>query len=137
MAITVSWDDEARTIIRMDFAGKWTWTELQDANAQMAILTDEVAHPISVITDVSKTQYLPDGALSEARSISGGMMARGKNTLIVAVGASTLVKSLFPIFFNVYGKRTGFPMTHFVNTLEDARALIDEKRVTMRTDAAD
>ncbi|MDZ4763627.1 MAG: hypothetical protein SGI73_03680 [Chloroflexota bacterium] len=128
MGIAVQWDDDAHTIARMDFDGKWTWTDLKNANDQMGTMIASVDHPVAVITDVTRSNHLPEGALSEARSISGGLRGQVAGGLIVAVRASTLVKSLFPIFFNVYGKRAGFPMTYFVDTLDDARALIREKR---------
>ncbi len=126
MGITVQWDDDSKTVIRLDFMGKWTWTELHEANAAMGKMVKDVSTRIDLITDLSTSHILPEGALSQARSIT--MREKMDMGIIVAVRAGKFIEILYGMFQQLYGKRSGFPDTFFVNSLEEARALIHSKR---------
>ncbi|MBC7870349.1 MAG: hypothetical protein H7Y09_05870 [Chitinophagaceae bacterium] len=126
MTVTAQWDNEAKTIIRLEFVGKWTWAEHHEANTVMEAMVNTASVTIDLIPDLSSSQLVPEGALSQARSIA--MRQQIKFGLIVAVKAGKFIEILYGVFQQLYGRRSGFPDTFFVDSLDEARALIHTKR---------
>lgn len=59
MSITVSWDDDAQTILRWDFVGMWTWDELERELAATAQRMNDRPSPVSAICDLTCSGPLP------------------------------------------------------------------------------
>src|SRR5215831_17349536 len=96
MTITVDWDDEAKTLLRYRYIGKWTWDEYIAANEQAVRLARSVDHSIDVIADFSEAILLPDKALSGfKRSMENSRYTFG---VAVIVSRSELVRRLVDLF---------------------------------------
>jgi len=66
MPITVVWDNEAKTIIRWDYVGKWKWSEATYGFEDTIRMMHEVQHPVSLIHDLTQSAGIPGSALTNA-----------------------------------------------------------------------
>jgi hypothetical protein len=128
MGIDIRWLGEAHSIILLDFKGKWTWEDLRSANEQADAMIKSAPHVVDMINDLTHSGGLPSGALSEARAMMNGFES-GEGQMVV-VQAGGLVQSLYSVFQKLYGRRAGFPETHFFDTREDALSYLREQRDT-------
>jgi hypothetical protein len=122
--ITVSWDNEAKNIIRYDFQGRWTWEDFYAASAQAFAMTRSVTHRVDAISNFHEGAVLPPNAMYHFRhAMISAPPNRGVN---VIVGATTFVKTLIKIFSNL-NKRLGQRLV-LANSLDDARMLLAARR---------
>jgi hypothetical protein len=126
MSIEVSWIDDNHTGILVDFRGNWTWNELRAANEKSTELIKSVTYPVDTVNDLTRSGGLPSGALTEGRAMMNGFES-GEGLMLV-VQAGGFVKSLYNVFQKLYGRRAGFPETHFFDTREAAFAYLRSQR---------
>lgn len=128
MTIEVTWIDDTHTGILVDFRGKWTWDDLRAANEKSSELIKSVTYPVDTVNDLTHSGGLPNGALTEGRAMMHGFES-GEGLMLV-VQAGGFVKSLYGVFQKLYGRRAGFPETHFFDTRADAFAYLRAQRAT-------
>ena len=78
MPVSISWDDEAKTIIRWDYVGKWTWAEVERASEEALALMNSAAYPICLIHDFSHSAGLPACDTTTPPSVSSPAQRRRK-----------------------------------------------------------
>lgn len=132
MGIQVSWVDDTHTCILLDFKGNWTWEDLRGTNEKTSAMLKSVPHVVDVINDLTNSGGLPNGALTEGRSMLSSFES-GKGLALV-VQAGGFVKSIYNVFQKLYGRRAGFPETHFFDTRDEAIAYVREQRGAESTD---
>ena len=59
MGITVTWDNEDRTILRLDINRQWNWDEYDDAIDMAYFMITEIGHKVDLITDLSRDTAVP------------------------------------------------------------------------------
>jgi len=121
MGITVTWDDEQKTILRLAYCGPWTNEEFFDAGKQSIEMLQIVNHPVYVINDFSSSDLPPLGALWQARGLSQHRPPNWSGG--VAITGDAVIRNLIDIFVHVYmlrGQRDQF----VVETDEQALAII-------------
>lgn len=118
--IQVSWDDEAKTIIRYDFDYGWTWAELNAANDTLETMLKEVSREVCTIAVQNYHQhYMPSNPLSK---ISAMLPRRSQQiSLTVIVSRSSLVSSILGLIVKLYPSAAHL---RFANTLDEARTMI-------------
>jgi hypothetical protein len=126
MAISVVWDNDECTIIRVDVEGEWTWGDLHEALTKAVEIMDEQAcEQADLIVDVSRSTNIPSLALPNVRSIAQRRDPRMSTTVLV--GMSDVMRTLLNAFLQVYnavGRRERY---FFVKSVDEARALIAKK----------
>lgn len=127
MSIQVMWDDDARTIIRLEYAEQWTWDEVTAALAEEIALLHSVEHDVCIIHDLRQSSGLPDGALTRARQLTTGLPANRDISVVVHGGA--LIETVVSIFGKINRAQSSRYRT--APTLEQARALIAQHRSTL------
>lgn len=131
MAIKVHWDNEAKTIIRQTFDGRWTWDDLYAALACVANMSASVSHRVDAIVDVSRADLIPGGSIFNLNSKRHADKLASRSDLnrgtIVVVGANGLMRTLYDTFRSLYSDKA--TDVYFVQTLDDARALLNERLV--------
>lgn len=126
MPITPQWDDDARTIIVSVYEGRWTWEDLHQANAQINAMLEGITHPVDYISDMRHGNTLPRGhVMAQAQRVMSSSQA-SQDSLVVFVGANHFLQALWESFTRVYRQMAN--NYRFVDTLEDARALITTHR---------
>lgn len=124
MNVTVSWDNDARTVIRYDFEKQWTWDEFYAAATSAFAMTRSVSHLVDTISNFTPGAALPPNALFQfRRAMYTAPANRGVN---VIVGASALIKTLVLLFSQL--NRDLSERLILVDSLEQAREVLAERR---------
>jgi hypothetical protein len=128
MPVQIVWDDAEQTVIRFELTGKWSWQEFYSAYTSKWDEVANVGHRVDAIADVTQTQYMPAGSITQVRSFAN---KRPHNTgIIVFAGANSYVTALMETvqkLFKVLSQRS-VPV-RFAASLDEARAIIAETRV--------
>lgn len=120
MPIKVSWDNEAKTIVRYDFSGPWTWEEFHRAVDAIHALVKSVPHTVDYIANVPNL-HLPQGtALSHIRRAI--RTAPPNSGVLMVTDGGLFVNAIIGIVSRVGG------YVRTANTIEDARAKILERQ---------
>ena len=125
MSITAKWLDRKKTIVRYEFAGEWTWEELQIAAEKVNRMMKSVLHRVDVILDFSNSRgEPPHSMLSHLRS---GPLNAGENWGGgVFVGVSPFIRVILNTFMRVEPQLSSrYAIAH---TVKDARVLIMQWR---------
>lgn len=120
MPISVSWDDEEKTVILLDFSGQWTWTDYDGARVATNATLDTVAHPVAMIVDFHQSQYVPHDILMHARHALDS--AHPNLDTFVLVGANTFFQHIYQLLQHAFPLLTARHRVLFASTREDARA---------------
>jgi len=121
MSIEIQWENEEKTIIRWIFSGDFTWEDYDEGDKKLASMIADIDHNFATIFDLSQMTTLPRYAVSQYPRLIRDVPARQE--MLIIIGMNRLVRSLGSIFTRVYRMNI-----HFVPSLEDALALIKEKR---------
>ncbi len=100
MGITVGWDDEQQTIVRMHFVGGWSLDDFRAANLQVILLVRSVEHKVYVISDLLASDELPIGILWQLRDIAGMRPANWGGG--IALTKNIIIKSVVDILGRIY-----------------------------------
>ena len=132
MGIAVMWDNDEQTIIRMEFNRGWDFGGFRKAIEQVHEWSNEANNPAfrGVIVDLTRETFPPVGALPHFKyAVAGG----GDNPRpVVFVGSDPLTKRLFEMLKSAY--KVQRPL-HFVNTLEQAYAILQPLTAAIRDTA--
>ncbi len=121
MGIHVTWDNEAKTVIRFDFDTTWTWSDFSAAIMEGRALMKTVSHNVHSLLNLPSGMAMPGGnALSNLQRIIR-TMPPNMGISVIANGSS-LVNALANIVTRVYRAQQFIT----VNSLEAARALLEE-----------
>ena len=120
MPVYALWDNDAKTILRFDFIGKWDWTQYSEALHTAIEMLATVPHMVDVIPNFAESGPLPANTLSHfARSSRESTIETGHT---VVVTNAKFVEFLINSFSKLYG-RPG-KKTLSASSLEEARQLL-------------
>ncbi|MBI1256348.1 MAG: hypothetical protein GC204_02650 [Chloroflexi bacterium] len=127
MPITITWDNEAKTIIHWRYIGKWTWEEATSVFDDTTRMMSEVQHPVSLIHDLSLSNTIPARALSNAQRFTSALPENWNISVIV--DPSGFGASLLNIFAKLYQKLGA----HYrvAPNLHEARRIIEQSSGVM------
>src|SRR5689334_22363637 len=67
MSVAIHWYDTEKTILVIEFAGKWTWEEFYVRQDEINLVLDDVEYDVDVITrsmDADATNFVPVNSLT-------------------------------------------------------------------------
>ena len=100
MGISVGWDDETQSVVRMSFTGAWSLADFRLATLQTAALVRTVEHRAYVIADMRESGDIPLGILWQLRDLAGG---RPKNWGGgIALTRSVIARNVVDILGHIY-----------------------------------
>lgn len=128
MPITLHFEDDARSICRLDFEGAWSLKELKAVGD--AVDQHHLAYgPGVVILNMTRGKSIPDRLVDHVAMFSAPPHSMlGAAWLFVVVGSSRVGWLLFNSFSRLFRNNTLAHRTVFVDTLEEARQLIQERQ---------
>lgn len=127
MVVSVKWDNEEHTIIRVVYYTEWTKAQQIEANRLGQTLLDEVEHSVNTIVDFRQLQCMPPDFFSIAPEIVHSAFFIHPNAdKVIVVGAAKLLKHLSSVIAKVY-KQTQGKFVH-VDSLETAYNVLAEKK---------
>jgi hypothetical protein len=125
MGITVTWDNEAQTVLRADLRGRWNLEEFRQQMRLAGQMVNSVSHPVSVVVDLTGSNALPDNLIQSVAQIVHGKSPHPPNVeRYVIIGAGRFVQSLYRAFAKVYGEGMLHNKLVFVQTMDEARVII-------------
>jgi hypothetical protein len=125
MAIQVSWHDEAKTIIRLDFDPDWTFDDLRAIDLDTDVMLDEAGQKVCMIADLSKARVVPRNLpITRMREVLD--LAHPNTDIIVAVGMGPMVRMMLETILRIAGGAKD--RLRFAATMADAEAAIAEHR---------
>ena len=101
MAIEVSWYNDEKTILYIDYLNRWTLEEFHDMLQKSNRLTDG-SRPFVVIGDFSKSSMIPNGLLSTGRRIE--QITPSHRLMLILVQPNTLMQMLVRTVSKIYPK---------------------------------
>ncbi|MBI1257227.1 MAG: hypothetical protein GC204_07125 [Chloroflexi bacterium] len=122
MNLQVEWDNPEKTIIRITYTERWTWSDFYEANAAAIAMMNSVPHTVHFLADFRQSRSLPlGGAITHARSALSNMPDNWG--LLVIVSTSTLIQRMVTIFQTAFGGKMGLK-TCCVTSIDAAYRLI-------------
>lgn len=124
MAINVEWHNEAQTILKWDFIGRWNWRELNRALERTAHLLADHERLDAVIYDVSLSGLLPADIVPHLRDVPYKPPQMVSESRKIVIGADEYLQ----IFWNTFIEL--LPDTwqvEFAETLDSALTLLENK----------
>ncbi len=125
MAVTCTWDDDAKTMLCAQFEGRWNWLELQEVLAEgEAMLQDGRDTPVHLMVDGTQTLSLMNNeVITNLREWVQKMQIHPRIDKVCVVGSGAITNSFLSVFIKVAMNKRGAPLL-FANTLEEARQLL-------------
>jgi hypothetical protein len=121
MPIQAVWDNEDHTIIRYVIEGHWTWDEMNAAVAVSNAWLDRANRKIDFIHDMSQSEGIPSGALTQLKRYIGKEHPNTGRTVVIGAKKSvtnSVAKGLLDMVHKLYRRDWGFM---FADSLEEAR----------------
>jgi hypothetical protein len=107
MAIKITWDNDAHTIIRETFEGAWTWDDFyQRLGKDVPAMMKSVAHRVDILADFRASGPLPLGpAITTARGVFNSVPSNWGCMVIVTDNRfiSVLVDTFRKVFVTSVG----------------------------------
>jgi len=125
MQLQVEWDNPEKTIIRITYTEKWTWSDFYEANTVAVEMMKNVDHTVHFLADFRQSRSLPiGGAITHARS---ALAALPENWgILVIVSTSVLIQRLVSIFRTAFTGRMS-TKTYSVTSIEEAYRVIAQQ----------
>src|SRR5688500_12595515 len=100
MSVRAYWQDEGKTLVRYDFEGAWTWSELYAAYYEAIAMERSVEHRVDVILDMTTSGPIPANALLHLKNFSEKQPPNIGLSIIVT--SSQFVRSLYQVGTKFY-----------------------------------
>ena len=120
MAIDITWDNEAQTIIRVDFVSKWSWDDYHEMVKTITHMMNDVGHSVDIIYNLQQSAPLSAGAISHGAATL--RLLDGRFGVLMIVSSAGYVKALLSTFRTVYKKWSDCVLG--AESVEDAREII-------------
>ncbi len=113
MSLVVVWDNQDRTVLRIDVAGQWGWKEYDAAIDQAYGMIREIEHSVDLIFNLTDSQAFPP--IQSQRHFQRMLTLMPANAgMIIAAGGDSFVSGLFASFLQ----------TRLADSLTQARAML-------------
>lgn len=124
MGILVSWDNEANTVIRADYAGHWTWEEFSEGINEAAEMIRSVSYRVDLIENMKPgTLPVSGSVVNYARN---AMRTFPDNLRLLVVVTNPFVRAMGTVFLNLnseYRKKIAM-----VDSIDLAYQMLEQSR---------
>jgi hypothetical protein len=132
MSIAVEWENDAKTILRFTYEGRWSWEDFYAKIGEGNEMIATVSHPVVSLVDMRKSSHIPPDAIEHIRRIID-ISAQEQNTNVsVFVGAVLLQEMLIKTVNKSYPDVAANSMFRFTKTIEEGRALAEEIQASLK-----
>lgn len=126
MPVTFEWDNAEQTVMRYDLDATWTWEEARLAMSESWVLIAERGVIVDSVA-TSQSVHLPPQAMPHMKALTQNRPANAG--VMVLVGPSTFIKTMFGIFNTVYSNMLQRDsQVVFAESLDEAREIIKHKQ---------
>lgn len=120
MPVTIAWDNDEHSVIRVTFDKRWEVGDLFRTIDDVTRMIDSVNHMVDSIFDLTNSSMSPPRLLSTLDRMEENYCKNER--LLIIVNAGAYIKSLTKVA-KLLAPKT-FAHVHFADTLESAYALI-------------
>ena len=125
MPVTVEWDNEDKTIIRVTM-GEYTWDDIESSSRQEQEMLDGINHKVDFIVDITSTK-IPKDVLANFQKFAAAPPYTHTNAgLVVIVGANRFHATITEIFGKVHKPLAD--KLAMASTVEEAYEIITQYR---------
>ncbi len=122
MAVTFSWENSEKTILRFAYHGTWTWDELTQARQQAQYEVGERSI-VGVIMDMREAASLPQQAFGVQAQSPYGLQLQDVPKVIV--GADPKLQALNAPVHQLNRRNLMQEQLHFAESLTEARYILE------------
>jgi hypothetical protein len=128
MAILITWDDSAKTRIRLEFESQWTWNELEEAISETDSFIGSVTHPVDIIIDVEGSN-LPKDFMSAAKNLLANPEPRDNEGRRVVIGLNGVMQKAYQAIQKAFSHKLVGREILFAQDLSQARSMLYSMRL--------
>lgn len=122
MAVSIEWANHEHTVILWTISGKWTWKEFDAAHEKMIRMSASVNHLVDSIYDLRQSILIPADVTTHVKYAFPHKPSNLRH--MIAVGLDSYLQLLWNTLTSMPSLRQW--RAHFVDTMEEAYALIEE-----------
>ncbi len=126
MSLNIYWDNEAKTIIRSEGQGEWTWEEFHESLQEIVEMMKTVEHRVDLIHNHVPGSRKPSGSGMPHFQRAIRIMPTNIG-LNIFVNTNSFARAIVSIFTRVYGNQASGKLV-IVGSLEEAYASIRKDR---------
>lgn len=130
MSVDVNWFDTAKTIVRYDFSGKWTWNEVYAAVDEAIMLENSVPHRVDVLLNLLDSGHIPPNAITHVKTIATTKMPDNVK-MAVLITQNRAMQTLFNIGSRLYRKIEA--QFYVATSVDTALEVIEKSRMQQPT----
>lgn len=120
MPVSMDWDNQDRTVIKVSFDGIWDVSDIQRMITKGVSMLETVDHKVDSIFDFTNSTFSPKNLLSTLDRMENTYSPNER--LVILVNANVYIKSIAKVA-RLLAPKT-FANLNFVNSLDAAYALI-------------
>ncbi len=125
MGITILWDNEAKTTLRLDFEGQWSWAQYDKAITEASATIKSAERGVDVIHNLLEGSRMPLGYFLPHFQSALKLMETNLGSIVI-VGGSHSMRILLAMFIETFTALGG--KVTFTNSLAEARTILAEQR---------
>ena len=119
MAVTVAWEDQANTVIRITFHHHWSWNDALAARREVGAMLDEVNHRVGLMVCWDNENWMPGDYEQNIRNILDKTHPRLDRVVIVRRNAA------FQQFFRLVDMLYDIPFEFtYATSVDSARQML-------------
>jgi hypothetical protein len=126
IGVKVYWYDDEKTMLYYVADQNWRWESFYEVMSQIQTLTEQKQDPFYLIADFTRLHSLPAQALIHFRYLSDQIPPN--MSTVAMIGVSPIIRRLYGSFARVYSKITVILDMRFVDSLDEAVALLKDER---------
>jgi hypothetical protein len=129
MGITIVWDNNEHSVMRITFAKAWSWNEMDTIIAEAHAMMDAVYHQVDMIVDMKEGGSIPEGAFWRFHKLAQ-VKHRNRGRVIV-VGGNSFIRTMSDTVRRLANDFFDTETFTLVSTVEEARATLFKMRFEM------
>jgi len=133
MPATVTWDNEAHTILRVDYSQPLDWDEVFAAQRELYAMADSVDYAIDLILDFDQGGSVLPNALNNLKRLINDLHPRIEN--VVLVETHPLLRAIENKVHDIYkvGIGKSRQLSLFAPNITEARQMLRQSGMKSRT----
>jgi hypothetical protein len=126
MAVAMFWDTTYPNLLRIEAAEQWQWPEFWQAWENIKPEMDKAEQKFDIIIDVRQSNHIPPNTLANLKWMTDRAHVNySRRTVYVGVGA--MGAAMNSVFSRLHGRLLKQYQLFFVNTLEEAYPLLQNR----------
>jgi uncharacterized membrane protein YoaK (UPF0700 family) len=124
MPIELSWKDDAKTILFVQFVDEWTWEDYKLAFENARLMVKDIDHHFVQLLDMRQSKVISSGAASQHILRARRSTFSEHVGITVIVGAETRIRVVLDVFEKSSGR--AYPKRYLVESLDEAMSAIED-----------